>query len=191
MLVVCAGKIETLKRSIEEVGSRRRSSRQQQQHQPQPKPGGAGDPAEPSARWVAACGHSRRGISGLTGGRSAFLLCGIWSLSGNCQRMVLKSPHPYRLSSVTESVALPPEARWNAMTDYPAAIPLFAIQQLRCPKCRARMKLARVSSGPTGFELRTFDCSNCDQVEQIAIPLDDPMKSDAVGWFTGELRPPK
>jgi len=53
------------------------------------------------------------------------------------------------------------------------------------------MKLARVSSGPTGFELRTFDCSNCDQVEQIAIPLDDPMKSDAVGWFTGELRPPK
>ena len=87
---------------------------------------------------------------------------------------------PYRLSSVTESVALPPEARWNAMTDYPAAIPLFAIQQLRCPKCRARMKLARVSSGPTGFELRTFDCSNCDQVEQIAIPLDDPMKSDAL-----------
>ena len=77
------------------------------------------------------------------------------------------------------------------MTDYPAAIPLFAIQQLRCPKCRARMKLARVSSGPTGFELRTFDCSNCDTVEQIAISLDDPMKSDAVGWFTGELRPPK
>jgi hypothetical protein len=34
------------------------------------------------------------------------------------------------------------------MTDYPAAIPLFAIQQLRCPKCRARMKLARTSPGP-------------------------------------------
>jgi hypothetical protein len=53
------------------------------------------------------------------------------------------------------------------------------------------MKLARVSSGPTGFELRTFDCFDCDRVEQIAIPLDDPMKSDAVGWFTGELRPPR
>jgi len=75
------------------------------------------------------------------------------------------------------------------MTDYPAAIPLFAIQQLRCPKCCARMKLARTSPGPTGFELRTFDCSECDHAEQIAIPSDDPMKSDAVGWFTGELHP--
>jgi hypothetical protein len=52
------------------------------------------------------------------------------------------------------------------------------------------MKLARISPGPTGFELRTFDCSNCDNVEQIAI-ASDPMKSDAVGWFTGELHPPK
>jgi cytochrome c len=48
------------------------------------------------------------------------------------------------------------------MTDYPAAIPMFAIQQLRCPKCRARMKLARTSPGPTGFELKRFDCSECD-----------------------------
>jgi hypothetical protein len=52
------------------------------------------------------------------------------------------------------------------------------------------MKLARTSPGPTGFELRTFDCSQCHHAEQIAIPSDDPMKSDAVGWFTGELRPP-
>jgi hypothetical protein len=51
------------------------------------------------------------------------------------------------------------------------------------------MKLARTSPGPTGFELRTFDCSNCDNVEQIAI-ASDPMNSYAVGWFTGELRPP-
>src|SRR6266481_2185551 len=74
---------------------------------------------------------------------------------------------------------------------YPAAIPMFAIQQLRCPKCRARMKLARTSPGPTGFELKRFDCSECDRVEQIAVPSDDPMKSDAVGWFLGELQPPK
>jgi hypothetical protein len=75
------------------------------------------------------------------------------------------------------------------MTDYPAAIPLLAIQQLRCPKCRTRMKLARISPGPTGFELRTFDCSKCDHVEQIAI-ASDPMKSGDVGWLVGELRPP-
>jgi hypothetical protein len=90
---------------------------------------------------------------------------------------------------VTESFALPPDPRWNAMTDYPAAISLLAIQQLRCPKCRTRMRLARISPGPTGFELRTFECAKCDHVEQIAI-ASDPMKSGAVGWFTGELRPP-
>jgi hypothetical protein len=77
------------------------------------------------------------------------------------------------------------------MTDFQAAIPLLAIQQLRCQKCRARMTLTRTSPGPTGFELRTFDCSKCDHVEQIAIPSDDPMKSDAVGWFIGELHPPR
>jgi hypothetical protein len=76
------------------------------------------------------------------------------------------------------------------MTDYPAAIPLLAIQDLRCPKCRMRMTLRQIRPGPTGFELRTFDCSKCDHVEQIAIPSGDPMKSGAVGWFTGELRPP-
>jgi hypothetical protein len=75
------------------------------------------------------------------------------------------------------------------MTNYPAAIPLFAIQQLHCPKCRARMKLARTSRGPTGFELRTFDCSRCNHVEKIAI-ASDPMKSGDVGWLVSELQPP-
>jgi hypothetical protein len=51
------------------------------------------------------------------------------------------------------------------------------------------MMLARISPGPTGFELRTFDCPKCDHVEQIAI-ASDPMKTEAVGWFVGELHPP-
>jgi hypothetical protein len=75
------------------------------------------------------------------------------------------------------------------MTDYPAAIPLLAIQQLRCPKCRTHMMLARISPGPTGFELSTFECSSCHRVEEIAI-ASDPMKSGDVGWLVGELRPP-
>ena len=75
------------------------------------------------------------------------------------------------------------------MTDYPAAIPLLAIEQLRCPKCRTRMKLARISPGPSGFELRTFDCSNCGHVEKVII-ASDPMKSGDVGWLVGELQPP-
>jgi hypothetical protein len=75
------------------------------------------------------------------------------------------------------------------MTDYLAAIPLLAIERLHCPKCRARMTLARIAPGPTGFELRTFDCSKCDHVEKIAIAL-DPAKSGDVGWLVGELQPP-
>ena len=62
------------------------------------------------------------------------------------------------------------------MTDYPDAIPLLAIERLRCPKCRARMMLARTSPTPSGFELRTFDCSKCGHVEQIVMAL-DPLKS--------------
>ncbi len=96
------------------------------------------------------------------------------STPGRRGNLIIPSPPLFGFYPVTESVALPPEARWNAMSDYPAAIPLFAIQQLRCPKCRARMKLARTSPGPpTGFELKKFDCSECDHVEQIAIPSDD------------------
>jgi hypothetical protein len=79
--------------------------------------------------------------------------------------------------------------RSNAMTDYPAAIPLLAIRELRCPKCRMRMMLARISPGPTGFELRTFDCAKCNHVEKIVI-ASDPMKSGDVGWLVGELQPP-
>lgn len=75
------------------------------------------------------------------------------------------------------------------MTDYPAVIPLLAIQRLRCPKCQTSMMLAHISPGPTGFELRTFDCAKCDHVEQVAI-ASDPMKSGDVGWLVGELRPP-
>jgi hypothetical protein len=74
------------------------------------------------------------------------------------------------------------------MTDYPAAIPLLAIQFLRCPKCQIRMKLIHISPGPTGFELRTFDCSKGDHVEKVAI-ASDPRKAGDVGWLVGELQP--
>jgi hypothetical protein len=75
------------------------------------------------------------------------------------------------------------------MTDYLAAIPLLAIQRIRCPKCQTRMAFDHIAPGPTGFEIRTFGCSKCDRVERIAI-ASDPMKSGDVGWLVGELRPP-
>jgi hypothetical protein len=51
--------------------------------------------------------------------------------------------------------------------------------------------LARVTPAPAGFEIRTFECSACDFVHQIAVELADPMKSaDTLAWFQGELRAP-
>jgi transcription elongation factor Elf1 len=51
------------------------------------------------------------------------------------------------------------------------------------------MKLERVSTGPMGFEQRSFECPKCDHVEISVIAL-DPLKSKAAGWLTGELRTP-
>jgi len=58
-----------------------------------------------------------------------------------------------------------------------------------CPACKRRMRLARISPGAQGLEERTFECSTCERVEKVSFPM-DPMKTDAVGWLAGELRPP-
>jgi uncharacterized protein YlaI len=59
-----------------------------------------------------------------------------------------------------------------------------------CPTCKHRMALARISPGERGFEDRTFECSTCDRVEKISVAV-DPLKTDALGWLAGELRPPR
>jgi hypothetical protein len=59
-----------------------------------------------------------------------------------------------------------------------------------CPTCKHRMGLARISAGQRGFEDRTFECSTCDRIENISIPV-DPLKTDALGWLASELRPPR
>jgi hypothetical protein len=51
------------------------------------------------------------------------------------------------------------------------------------------MALLRVGVGERGFEERTFECSTCGRTEKIAFAV-DPVKSDAVGWLAGELKPP-
>ena len=59
-----------------------------------------------------------------------------------------------------------------------------------CPTCKHRMQLARIFPGQHGFEERAFECRTCDRIEKITFPI-DPMKTDAVGWLAGELRPPR
>lgn len=59
-----------------------------------------------------------------------------------------------------------------------------------CPVCKHRMALARISPGERGFEERTFECSTCERTEVVPFVV-DPMKTDAVGWLAGELKPPQ
>jgi hypothetical protein len=63
---------------------------------------------------------------------------------------------------------------------------LLPIQPPRCPNCQARMITAAVSDGPEGFETRTFKCLKCAYTDTQAV-VSDPLKSDAVGWLSGEL----
>lgn len=59
-----------------------------------------------------------------------------------------------------------------------------------CPVCKHRMALARISPGERGLEERTFECSTCERMEVVSFAV-DPMKTDAVGWLAGELKPPQ
>jgi hypothetical protein len=44
---------------------------------------------------------------------------------------------------------------------------------------------------PAGFDIRTFECPECDDVHQAVVELADPMKSSKTnGWLMGELRAP-
>src|SRR5258708_33838527 len=58
------------------------------------------------------------------------------------------------------------------------------------PTCKHRMGLARISPGKRGFEQRIFECSTCHRTEIVSFPV-DPMKTDAVGWLAGDLKPPR
>jgi hypothetical protein len=52
------------------------------------------------------------------------------------------------------------------------------------------MALARISAGKQGFEDRTFECATCHLTTTISLAV-DPLKTDALGWLAGELRPPR
>jgi hypothetical protein len=63
---------------------------------------------------------------------------------------------------------------------------LLPINRPRCPKCQMRMITAAVLDGPQGFEQRTFKCTKCARTDTQLL-VADPLKSNAVGWLSGEL----
>jgi hypothetical protein len=72
-----------------------------------------------------------------------------------------------------------------------AGLALTAIERPRCSNCDARMSLARIAPGPSGFDIRTFECGGCHHVHIVTGVETDPMRSDAVRWLAGnDLRSP-
>jgi Zn ribbon nucleic-acid-binding protein len=76
---------------------------------------------------------------------------------------------------------LPPDPRRSIM---------IIIRPL-CPACQARTTLARITPGPLGFDIQTFECPACDHVHQTVVELIDPMKSVRTNaWLRGQLLAP-
>jgi hypothetical protein len=56
--------------------------------------------------------------------------------------------------------------------------------------CLALMEVQHVAPGRLGFEHWTLRCIKCGLIHE-AQAHGDPMKSEPLGWFDGELRAPK
>jgi hypothetical protein len=60
------------------------------------------------------------------------------------------------------------------------------------PKRRTKTMLTSMDPGPSGFDIRTFECAKCDYDHQTAAGLVDPMKSrrtDGCSWDNCERLP--
>jgi hypothetical protein len=61
-----------------------------------------------------------------------------------------------------------------------------------CPDCQSGMIFGRITLGPAGYDIRTFECPQCPRRITTAVKLGDPMASTiGQGWIIGELRAPK
>jgi len=78
---------------------------------------------------------------------------------------------------------MPESQSWNS------SVPTVTIESQECPKCWGPMILSRIMPGRLKFDVRTFECVKCDHVEKVMVAI-DPIQSNVLGWFLGELRRP-
>jgi hypothetical protein len=43
------------------------------------------------------------------------------------------------------------------------------MQRPACPGCQTRMMLARIMPAKVGFDLRTYECPQCDRVHEVLV----------------------
>jgi hypothetical protein len=66
------------------------------------------------------------------------------------------------------------------------------LRQVICSKCQSEMCLGRIQEGPSGYDLRTFECRRCSHRLKTAVKLGDPMQSKAtMDWLQGQLVAPE
>ena len=70
-----------------------------------------------------------------------------------------------------------------------SSAPEVPVESRECSKCHGPMTLSRIKPGRLKFDERTFECVKCDHVEKVFVAI-DPIQSDVLGWFRGELRAP-
>jgi RNase P subunit RPR2 len=46
------------------------------------------------------------------------------------------------------------------------------IRRRACPKCNAHMMLSHIMPASMGFDLRTFECPECDHVHEVMVQTD-------------------
>jgi hypothetical protein len=67
--------------------------------------------------------------------------------------------------------------------------PLRRTTHHHCLVCQSPMEVQRITQARAGFEHWTLRCTRCERIEQTQVST-DPLKSEALGWTEGELRPP-
>ena len=69
-----------------------------------------------------------------------------------------------------------------------STLPRHVVASRRCPQCEAATAIQRATPGRSGFEHWTLRCPKCGNSEtQVQT---DSMKSEAVGWLSGDLHAP-
>jgi hypothetical protein len=63
---------------------------------------------------------------------------------------------------------------------------ILPVRRPTCSRCNVKMAAISAAAGPEGFETYTFECNRCG-LRDVKIIACDPLKSDAIGWASGEL----
>jgi hypothetical protein len=60
----------------------------------------------------------------------------------------------------------------------PSNVRFAANESARCPRCFAKMTLARVTPGSPGFEIRSLECPECEHAIARRVAVDPELRPE-------------